>query len=126
MIKIFSIAAICALLYSCESTQKNASDFKNMETQTINVGDEVKIYYTTNSCCSYCSPDKEKLNHLEYVGDEIIIPYPDDCDGCSRTKALVFKAKSSGTDTIFGRIYTRSEDCNDSLSDFDSFVIHVR
>lgn len=126
-LSITSILAICYFLFSCDSTpQKHADDYKTEAVQTVEIGDTVRIYYTTNSCCGYCSPSKESLNHLGFLGEEIIIPYPDDCDGCDRTKALLFLAKSSGTDTILGKVSSHSLDCSDSLIDFKSYIIHVQ
>lgn len=111
-------------LTSCD--WKDASDYTNPPVQTVKVGEKVSIYYTTNSCCRYCAPNKENLNHLEYAGEEVIIPYPNGCDGCNETVALIFKAKSKGTDTIVGRVLQQSMDCSDTLSKFESFVIHVK
>lgn len=115
---------IAIWLTSCN--WKAAADYTNPPEQTVKVGEEVKIYYTTNSCCRFCSPNMENLNHLKYTGEEVIIPYPNGCDGCNETVALVFKAKSKGTDTIVGRILQQSMDCSDTLSKFESFVIHVK
>lgn len=112
------------LFGSCDS--KSPEDFENRPVQTVTVGEKVSIYFTTNSCCEYCSPNMENLEHLEYIGEEVKIPYPSDCDGCNETVALVFEAKSKGTDTVVGRILDRRTDCSDTLSDFESFIIHIK
>ncbi|NVK66659.1 MAG: hypothetical protein HWE22_18850 [Flavobacteriales bacterium] len=115
---------ICSTwLTSCNT--KDASDYVTPPEQTVNVGEKVNIYYTTNSCCRYCAPNIKNLNHLKYLGEEVIIPYDDGCAGCDETVALVFEAKSKGTDTIAGRILEQSKDCSDTLTEFESFVIHV-
>lgn len=113
------------MIFSCTEA-KNPDDYKNKEVYNVEVNDVVEIYYTTNSCCGYCSPNKDNLNHLEYIGEKTIIPYPDDCDGCNRTQALQFKAKSKGTDTILGCVHARSMDCSDTLNDLKSFIVHVK
>lgn len=105
---------------------KDASDYVTPPEQTVKVGERVYVYYTTNSCCRYCTPDLENLEHLKYIGEEIMIPYPSGCDGCNETVAMVFEAESKGTDTIMGRILQQSMDCSDTLSEFESFVIHVK
>ncbi|MDG1334178.1 MAG: hypothetical protein P8P74_17730 [Crocinitomicaceae bacterium] len=119
------IAVLSSALYSCTET-KNPDDYKNKEVYSVQIDDIVKIYYTTNSCCGYCSPNKDDLNHLEYLGEETVIPYPDDCDGCDRTKALLFKAKSIGSDTILGCVHAQSVDCSDTLNDMQPYVVHVK
>lgn len=127
LIFVPSILAICALISSCNTAlTKDADDYKNEAVQNVKIGETVKIYYTTNSCCDYCSPFIESMKHLEFVGEEIVIPSPSNCDGCSSTKALLFEAKSIGTDTIVGRVFARSEDCSDTLGDFKSYIVHVQ
>lgn len=123
---LFGIFAILlSAFYSC-SEVKNPDDYKNNEVYKVEVNDTIRIYYTTNSCCTYCSPNKDDLNHLEYLGEEIIIPYPDDCDGCSRTKALLFRAESTGSDTIFGCVHAQSMDCSDTLNNMESFIVNIK
>ena len=127
MRSFISILAIGLLLLSCDSSQKKeASDYKNKDVQSVDIGDTVEIYYTTNSCCAYCSPNQGTLEHLEFIGEETVIPYPDDCDGCNRTQALLFVAKSSGSDTILGKIHSHSMDCSDTLIEFESFIVNIR
>ena len=121
----YLLIALCTtFLLACESSTKK--EYVNKAEQTVKVGEKVRIYYTTNSCCNYCAPGKNDLKYLEFIEEETVVPYPDDCDGCSRTKALVFEAKSKGTDTFRGRILDRGTDCSDSLTDWESFIIHVK
>jgi len=64
--------------------------------------------------------------HVEHIGEEVAIPDPDDCDGCSGTNALLFKAKSVGSDAIRGRVRARSENWNDPADDLEEFIIHIK
>ncbi len=123
------------LLNACESNKLNekfrrtilkASDYKNKQRYSATIGDTIEIYYSTNSCCKYCQPNAASFKHLEYIGQKIVIPEPNDCEGCNHTTALLFVAKSKGIDTIRGGIIAPLENCNDSTENLDKFVVEVR
>jgi hypothetical protein len=113
-----------AVLFSC--SEDDPENYKNQKVYNVEVNEVVKIYYTTNSCCDYYLDESNQLNHIENIGDEIVIPYPDDCDGCNRTKAILFKAKSKGSDTIRGIVRARCEDWSQPALQLEEFIINVQ
>jgi hypothetical protein len=101
-------------------------DYSNKSVYNIKVGDTLMIYYSTNSCCSYCAPNKNNLNHLKLIEERLLVPEPEDCMGCNHTSALVFVAKNIGTDTIFEKIEGPTTPCSDTLSDFNTHIVNIR
>lgn len=116
------------LLTACTNNQhfRTEDDYKNREKYSVIIGDTIEIYYTTNSCCLYCQPNAEQLNHLKYAGKRIMIREPKGCEGCNHTAALLFVAKSEGVDTIYGGIITPTAKCNDSLKALNRFIVEIR
>lgn len=106
----YSIPFILFLIAACSNVNdkqsnpnnefRNIKVFKNKSAYSINIGDTIEIYHTTNSCCKYCQPNADKLRHLDFIGSKIVIPSKKGCDGCNWTSALMFVAKSQGVDTI--------------------------
>ncbi len=100
--------------------------YKNKPKYFINIGDTIEIYHSTNSCCKYCQPNADELQHLELIGSKIVIPSIKDCDGCNYTSALMFVAKSSGIDTIKDVIIPPLSECNESLANLNKYTVRIK
>lgn len=100
--------------------------YKNKKVYSIHIGDTLEIYYSTNSCCKYCSPNAKKLNHLRFIGTKNVVHSKKGCEGCNWTKALVFVAQSTGIDTLKDAIVPPMTKCNDSLKELSNYIIHIR
>lgn len=111
-------------LFSCNHKSKNI-DYTNTNEYNIKIGETVEIYYSTNSCCQYCIPDYQQLNHLEYIGEKTVLPMPKGCAGCNETNALMFKANSLGRDTIYGQIVAASRACPDSTKEMSKYIVTI-
>lgn len=109
---------------SCQNGKEKT--FINKPHYTIEIGDTLQIYYSTNSCCQYCQPNASQLKHLRYAGSKIIEAAPKDCSGCSQTSALLFIAKSKGIDTIKDAIIPPLAPCNDTLKDLVNYIINIK
>lgn len=93
MKKLLTQLTIPFLLSSC-------TDYKNKPVYQVKVGEEIEIYYNTNSCCYYFLDEKElqyvkKIREESKEGFKII-----SCDGCTTTTGYVFKGIKIGVDTI--------------------------
>ncbi len=102
------------------------NSYKNKSYYSVNIGDTINIYYTTNSCCKYCQPNTKKLQHLEYFESKIVIPSKKDCEGCNYTSALMFVAKSVGVDTIKDVIISPFSNCNDTLKELKKYIVRIK
>jgi hypothetical protein len=118
-------AASVAMLLGCGRVAPQPDGLVNQSRYEVAVGDTVKIYYTTNSCCLYCS-NKHKLATLDFVGEHVVTPYPEGCAGCNATSALVFVAKQAGTDTVKGKVRAVSEGCADLGAESEEYVVTVK
>ena len=117
---IISCLILTGILTAC-----SAKEYVNQNTYELSVGDQLELYYTTNSCCYYCF-NGEELQHLEYIDDRVMIPYEDGCDGCDQTEAFVFEAKSVGVDTIYMALVEGGEDCRIDKSSAQKYVVTVK
>jgi hypothetical protein len=115
---------ILTIIFSCNH-KKNKLDFANKSEYKVNVGETVEIYYSTNSCCMYCQPNRYELNHVEYIGEKTVVPMKKNCDGCDATYALMYKAISPGIDTIYGQIVAASRACPDSTREMYKYIMKV-
>jgi hypothetical protein len=121
----FLLASVVGLiLFGCN--QKESTEFVNKAAYDLAIGDEVRIYYSVNSCCQYCILNLDSLQHVSLVGDVVVEDYPDDCAGCNATYAFVFKALSSGTDTVYLNMREASASCYELNREPEKFVIHVK
>ena len=88
--------------------------FQNQPHYEIEVGDEIKLFHSTNSCCHFCINEND-LNHVLLVADKLIDGGPNGCDGCNHTRAFVLSAISSGTDSVLLTLQTAPRSCADSV-----------
>lgn len=99
--------------------------FKNQEVYHVQVGDVVPIYYSINSCCFNCAPNRGELRNLKFLGEKVIIGSPRECTGCDVMIGMFFRAKSVGVDTILRQNFTPAFECDKTLKGFDRFIVHV-
>lgn len=99
--------------------------FQNKEAYYVQVGDVVPIYYTNNSCCFSCAPNKHELNHLEFLDEKVLVPIMKHCEGCDQMHGMFFRAKSVGVDTILRQNFTPGFVCDKTLKGFEQFIVHV-
>ena len=124
-VSISALAAVVAMLWGCSPVAPQPDGLVNQSKYVVVVGDTVKIYYTTNSCCLYCS-NKHELATLDFVGENVVTPYPEGCAGCNATSAMVFVAKQAGTDTVRGKVRAVSEGCADLGAEAEEYVVTVK
>ena len=105
---------------------RNINAFKNKSVYSVNIGDTIEIYHSTNSCCKYCQPNADKLQHLDFIGSKIVIPSKKGCDGCNWTSALMFVAKSQGVDTIKDAIIPPMSTCNDTIKGLTDYIVRIK
>ncbi len=108
------------LLFACKREYINQPEY------TLPIGEEVEIYFSTNSCCQYCILNSSDLEAVTYDREITVEPYPDDCAGCSFTGAFVFKAMQPGTDTIYLNVREMSKDCYELDGEPEMYIIHVQ
>lgn len=102
--------------------------YTNQETYNVSVGDTVKIYFETNSCCYICVPNQDKYAHLLYIGEKMMRNDENEqglCLGCNTTLAQLFVAKSTGTDTVKIGIYEPANPCEEGRGNLTSFTVNV-
>lgn len=122
-IHLFSFS--CMLAFGCKNVypqQKHGNQSKYI----VSIGDTVRIYYSVSPCCKYCQPNSQKLAHLEYIGSQIVIDEKEKCDGCNHITALLFLAKSKGTDVLKGGIISPFEACNDTISGLNQYSVIIQ
>ena len=108
-------------LFSCESFK----DYSNKQRYTVSVGDEIPIYYSTNSCCYYCLLYEKDLKHIE-LEERMILDYgPEECEGCNYQAVFRFKAKSIGIDTVKLVSVSANEICDSTTNAIESYIIEV-
>ena len=117
---LVSLAALAFV--SC----KHETKYTNKPSYTVAVGEEVRIYYSINSCCQYCVLNLDSLKYVSLLGDIGVEGYPDDCAGCNATYAFVFTAISHGTDTIYLNMREASASCYDVKDEPEMFIINVQ
>lgn len=120
MQKIFLLSVLLATLLACKKEYVNQPEY------TLQKGESVEIYFSTNSCCQYCVLNTEELDAIAYEKEITVEPYPDDCAGCNFTGAFVFKAVQPGTDTIYLNVREMSKDCYDLDGEPETYIVHVQ
>lgn len=118
----------CILFLNCTGLKLKSgeSNFINQNIYDIQVGDTLKIYYSTNSCCEYCIANRSKLRNISLIDDILVQSANKNCAGCNSVHALLFLAENKGMDTICGKIITASQSCLDSLECMDEFIVNVK
>lgn len=116
-IPLWMVAVV--LLVSCQS-------YDNQSFYEVSIGETVSIYIHTNSCCYYCWPNRADARHIQVVDTVVVKPAPERCEGCSTTRALIFKAISPGIDTIQLVNPTATAPCNAKQFKPEMYVIHVQ
>ncbi len=96
----------------------------NKKNYSIRIGEKVKIYYSTNSCCPFCAPRLNQLTSIRYIGHKMEINPCEECDGSNVLSSINFKGVKKGIDTIFTQIITPHQKC-DSITDLKDFSIHI-
>lgn len=99
--------------------------YENKDLYKISVGESIEVYYSTNSCCFYCIPNKQSLKHIALIGEKTIDKGPSNCDGCNYKAAFIFKALSSGMDTIKLKRSIASESCEESREQEEIYIVEV-
>ncbi len=64
----------------------------------IHVGETMDLYLGTNSCCKHCWLDNAQVEHVRFIGEEVI--ETSDLAGGSGRTAWTFQGLSPGTDTL--------------------------
>ncbi len=100
--------------------------FQNKEVYHAQVGDVVPIYYSNNSCCFSCAPNKHELNHLEFLDEKVLVPIMKHCEGCDQMYGMFFRAESVGVDTILRTSLIPAAECDMTLKDFERYTVHVK
>lgn len=119
------ISFVIFMISACTNSSKK---YTNKEKYTIDKGEIVQIYYSTNSCCYTCITNRNDLKYIEIVEQKAIDKGEENCAGCDVLSAFVFKATKIGIDTILMRTPTASQDCLDT-SKFISeqkYIIEVK
>ena len=132
----YSIPLIVFLIAACNNANdkkskpnnelRNIKVFKNKSTYSMNIGDTIEIYHTTNSCCKYCQPNTDKLQHLDFIGSKNVIPSKKGCEGCNWTSAFMFVAKSKGVDTIKDAIIPPMSICKDTIKGLTNYIVRIK
>ena len=93
------------------------------------MGERFQLIFSSNSCCPNGQLDKTSLRSLEYLKDSIVLPAPNDCDGCTTYFAVIFKAINLGTDTVrfvfHGDPFDNSLNKDQTIFVKDSFLVTV-
>lgn len=123
-----------AFVVSCEQKQhENPNDvnpktevvYTNKLVYNVNIGDTIKIYNSTNSCCPHCAPNRDKLKHIQYLDSRVVVDKPY-CDGCNVTTSMIFIAKSKGSDTILQANISPHQECIDTLKVLDKYIVNIK
>ncbi len=100
--------------------------YVNKDRYIISVGEELDLYYSTNSCCYYCITKEEGLKHITFSGRKTIDEGPNDCVGCNFTAAYTFRGKSVGIDTIELKLLAATMSCEEDEGRSEKYIIEVR
>ena len=119
MNRIIFLSLFSLCFYGCGS-------HKNKDKYEIKVGETVEIYYSTNSCCSYCVSNEKSLKHVKLMGKKTIDNGPKDCAGCNYTAAFIFKGKSVGIDTLELKLLVASMDCDSNDVKPEKYIIEIK
>lgn len=129
----YYIPLIVLILFGCDtsvykpglSAKTDVDSYTNKSYYSVTVGDTVAIYHSTNSCCAYCLPHTEKLQHLDYIGSKIVVPEKKGCEGCNHTSVSLFVAKSIGVDTIKDAVIPALAKCSDTIKGLSNYVVRI-
>ena len=119
MKQLISLTLISLFFFSC-------SNYSNKKVYTLEIGESIEIYTSTNSCCYYCFTNKDILKHTEFLGTKRVDDGPSGCEGCNWTNAYIIKAKSLGVDTIKLKHLTGLENCDSSQVELEEYIIQVK
>lgn len=120
------LTKISLLVFLFSACSESSKDYSNKSHYSINVGEKVEIYYSTNSCCYYCVANRGKLNVVELLEDKTVDAGEEDCAGCDVLSAFVFQGKKVGIDTIVLRNPTASQSCMDTALYEQKYIIEVK
>ncbi|MFT6500129.1 MAG: hypothetical protein ACJASQ_000236 [Crocinitomicaceae bacterium] len=120
------LLSLCLLWLSSSCSGPSAEDFTNKSSYELKVGDTLRIYYTTNSCCYECAPNKDSLNNLIFIGSETVISGPKGVEGGNSTRAILFKATNIGTDTIYAKIIGGGMECSDTIPGMTRYIVNIK
>ena len=95
----------------------------NKRTYIIRKGEKIKIYYTNNSCCLFCSPRLDKLKHSKFINKKAETT-SDNCEGCTDLYSLNFICLNQGIDTVFMTTLTPHKNC-ETYSEFKQKEKHI-
>lgn len=100
----------------------------NKKVYSINIGEKVKIYHTSNSCCPSCFPGRYEYKSIQYIGSKLEYAPSYHCEGCTVLGSYNFIGKEVGRDTIYFRSISPRENCDsiNDLKDFNKFIIIVK
>ena len=116
---IKKLVIICDIFCSCNS-------YENKDKYTVEVGDLIEIYYSTNSCCYYCLSNEEDLKNVELIEIKTIDKGPKNCDGCNFINSFVIKAKSVGIDTVKLKRLQATSDCSNNDVVPETYIIDIK
>lgn len=100
--------------------------YVNKDKYQISVGEELDLYYSTNSCCYYCLSNEVELKHLKLIGRNTIDEGPEDCEGCNYIAAFTLQGKSVGIDTVELKLLTATMTCDEDEGQIEKYIIEVK
>ncbi len=116
--KLFSILFLVLLLYFACNKYENKSHYD------LTIGDEVQLYFTTNSCCDYCLSNELSLKHMQLI-EKRIMNRADNCIGCEYNVFFIFKAESRGVDTIKLKRIKNPKNCKGDALATETYSIKI-
>lgn len=108
-LRLFLVSVLIGSLFSCAT-----EDYSNKPSYKIKIGETFDIFYSTNSCCKYCTP--KNLNHLKITNVTTVDVGDANCEGCNYIAKYTFKGISLGKDTIELKLVGGGMSCADTLS----------
>lgn len=120
------ILLFSAIFFNSCSNIEDTDKYKNADKYTVNIGDTIEIYYTSNTCCYHCFSNKEDTKHSKLIGEKTITEPSKKYVGSNHIEAFIFKAESIGVDTIKLKDLTATEDCDSSEVQPEIYVIEVK
>jgi len=140
MYRSFILSFSLLLIFGCSNDQNKLNNKKNdkeklhqlMEQKlklnkknySIRIGEKVKIYYSTNSCCPFCAPRLNQLTSIRYIGHKMEINPCEKCEGNNVLSSINFVGLKKGIDTVFAQTISPHDTC-DSIKDLKDFDIHI-
>jgi hypothetical protein len=111
---------------SSESKTKTSSEKLklNQNKYRIQIGDTVKIYYSTNSCCQNCFPRLDELKFIKYIGRKIEIKPDNQCDGCNSLSSINFIGTAKGIEKVYYKQISPMVKC-DSIKELQNFEMYT-